>query len=157
MRPLLTAHDARTGQVVWRRQNKELRVRESLGLSAGKSLAYVKTMVGQVVGISTKAPGMQVAWQSALQLPYALNPSAIVESKGIVYVPTHSGLACALDRKSGKVLWQHKISNALLNPIMPLSGKRVVVRPWTASSAAWSTGNREPSPNKEQRTTNNDT
>lgn len=123
----MTALDARTGEVVWRTQNKELRVRESLGISADKSLAYVKTMDGQVVGISTKAPDMQVAWKSELQLPYELNPSAIVENKGIVYVPTHSGLACALDRKTGKVLWQHKISNALLNPIMPLSGNKVVV------------------------------
>ncbi|MGV3641902.1 MAG: hypothetical protein ACO1NZ_15360 [Adhaeribacter sp.] len=32
-----------------------------------------------------------------------------------------------MDRKTGKVLWQHKISNALLNPIMPLSAKRVVI------------------------------
>jgi outer membrane protein assembly factor BamB len=123
----MTALDAQTGRVVWRSQNKALRVRESMGLSADKSLVYVKTMDGQVVGISTRADSMQVSWKSALQLPYELSPSAIVENKGIVYVPTHSGLAAALDRKTGKVLWQHKISNGLLNPIMPFTNNRVVV------------------------------
>lgn len=123
----MTSLDATTGQVVWRKQIKDIRVRESMGLSADKSLVYVKTMDGELYGVSTTADSMQIAWMSALQLPYELAPSAIVENAGVVYVPTHSGMACAIDRQSGEVLWQHKTSNGLMNPIMPLDKKRVVV------------------------------
>jgi len=60
-------------------------------------------------------------------LPYELDPAAIIENKGVILVPTHAGLACAVDRKSGKVLWQYKISNCLLNPIMPINKNTVLV------------------------------
>jgi len=123
----MTAFDAATGKVIWRKQMEGTRVRESMGLSADKALVYVKTMDGQLLGISTKANDMQIAWESALQLPYELDPAAIIENKGVILVPTHAGLACAVDRKSGKVLWQYKISNCLLNPIMPINKNTVLV------------------------------
>jgi outer membrane protein assembly factor BamB/predicted phosphodiesterase len=123
----MTSLDAANGQVVWREQMKEGRVRESMGLSADGALVYVKTMDGQLFGVSTTAGALQVDWKSALALPYELAPSAIVEKNGIVYVPTHSGMACAVDRQNGKVLWRYKSSNSLMNPIMPLGKNRVIV------------------------------
>ncbi|WP_229970808.1 outer membrane protein assembly factor BamB family protein [Pontibacter harenae] len=123
----MTSLDAATGKVVWRKQMKDIRVRESMGMSADSALVYVKTMDGQVYGVSTIADSMQIDWKSKLQLPYELVPSAIVESNGIVYVPSHSGMASAIDRRSGEVLWKYKVSNGLMNPIMPLDKKRVVV------------------------------
>ncbi|PRY11696.1 outer membrane protein assembly factor BamB [Pontibacter ummariensis] len=123
----MTSFDANTGEVIWRKRLDDKRVRESMGLSADSSLVYVKTMDGELYGVSTSADSMQLDWKSNLQLPYELAPSAIVESKGVVYVPSHSGLASAVDRKTGAVLWQHKISNSLMNPAMPLGKDRVVV------------------------------
>jgi len=123
----MTSFDAESGEVIWRKQMKDKRVRESMGLSSDGSLVYVKTMDGQLFGVSTKADSMQIDWKSELQLPYELTPSAIVESGGIVYVPSHSGLASAVERKSGKVLWQYKSSNSLLNPVMPLDKNKVVL------------------------------
>ncbi|KAA8483101.1 PQQ-binding-like beta-propeller repeat protein [Arcticibacter tournemirensis] len=123
----MTSFDAETGNVIWRKQIKDKRVRESMGLSSDGSLVYVKTMDGQLFGVSTRADSMQIDWKSELQLPYELTPSAIVESKGVVYVPSHSGLASAVERKSGKVLWQYKSSNSLLNPVMPLDKNKVVL------------------------------
>lgn len=123
----MTSLDANTGQVVWRKQMKGVRVRESMGISADSALVYVKTMDGELYGVSTAADSMQLAWKSDLRLPYELAPSAIVEKGGVVYVPTHSGMACAVDRQSGEVLWKHKSSNSLMNTIMPLDRKRVVV------------------------------
>ena len=69
---------------------------------------------------------MQIDWKAALQLPYELCPSAIVEHEGIIYVPTHSGIAYAVSRKSGDVLWKYKVSNCLVNPILP-AGNSVYV------------------------------
>lgn len=115
----MTAFDALNGKVLWRKQAPKIRVRESMGLSADSSLVYVKTMDGQLLGMSTKADSMQVAWKSSLQLPYELCPSAIVENKGTVYVPTHSGIIYAIDRKSGDTLWKYKVSNCLMNAVLP--------------------------------------
>ena len=123
----MTSLNASTGEVIWRKQMKGVRVRESMGLSADKSLIYVKTMDGQLHGVSTKVDSMQINWRSALQLPYELSPSAIVEKDHIVYVPSHSGLATALDRETGRVLWQYKVSNSLLNALMPIGKGQVIV------------------------------
>ncbi|NEU08836.1 PQQ-binding-like beta-propeller repeat protein [Flavihumibacter sp. R14] len=123
----MTALDASSGKLAWRKQMQGFRVRESMGLSKDGSLVFVKTMDGQVQGVSTTADTMQMAWRSELQLPYELSPSALVENDGVVYVPSHSGLASAIDRKTGKVLWKYKISNSLLNPLMPAGKNRVIV------------------------------
>ncbi len=123
----MTALDAASGNVIWRKQMKDKRVRESMGLSTDSSLVYVKTMDGQLYGASTVADSMELSWKSALQLPYELTPSAIVESNGIIYVPSHSGLVSAIDRQSGAVIWQYKVSNSLLNPVMPLEKNKVVL------------------------------
>ncbi|WP_207428731.1 PQQ-binding-like beta-propeller repeat protein [Pedobacter sp. SYSU D00535] len=123
----MTSFDAKTGRVIWRTQMKNVRVRESMGSSHDKSLVFVKTMDGELYGISTTASEMELSWKAQLRLPYELTPSAIVEDRGVVYVPSHSGLASAIDRKTGKVLWQYKTSNCLMNPIMPLEKNKVIV------------------------------
>ena len=123
----MTSLNSSTGTVIWRKQMKDVRVRESMGLSKDKLLVYVKTMDGQLYGVSTKADSMQLSWKSELQLPYELSPSAIIENEGIVYVPSHSGLASGIDRRSGKVLWKYKVSNSLLNTLMPIGKGRVIV------------------------------
>ncbi|WPU92699.1 PQQ-binding-like beta-propeller repeat protein [Mucilaginibacter sabulilitoris] len=115
----MTSLDASTGKMQWRSRVPHNRVRESMGLSGDSSLVYAKTMDGQLLGISTKTDSLQIAWKASLQLPYELAPSAIVEDEGVIYVPTHSGIAYAVDRQSGNVLWKHKVSNCLVNPILP--------------------------------------
>lgn len=122
----MTALDARTGTEVWRRKIDSIRVRESMGLSEDGKRVYVKTMDGQVLGVSTAADTMQIDWTSALQLPYELTPSAIAANDGQVFVPSHSGLVSSLDAVSGDVNWQYKLSNAMVNPMLPLDGQRLV-------------------------------
>lgn len=123
----MTSLNAETGEVIWRKQMKDVRVRESMGLSTDNTLVYVKTMDGQLYGVSTKADTMEISWKSKVQLPYELAPSAIVENKNIVYVPSHSGTAIAVDRTTGDVLWQYKVSNSLVNTITPIDDKKAVV------------------------------
>jgi len=123
----MTVLNARSGEVIWRKKVDSIRVRESMGLSEDGSLVYVKTMDGQVLGISTTADTMQVAWTSSLQLPYELAPTAITARNGQVFVPSHAGLLSGLDARSGQVIWQYKISNALVNPLLPVGSRRLVV------------------------------
>ncbi|HEY4153776.1 MAG TPA: PQQ-binding-like beta-propeller repeat protein, partial [Puia sp.] len=42
-----------------------------------------------------------------------------------IYVPSNSGLVVAVNR-DGSVLWKHKISNALITCILPVSGNKVI-------------------------------
>lgn len=123
----MTSFEASTGKVIWRKQTREQRVRESIGISADRSIVYAKTMDGQILGISTTADSMKVSWTSTLRLPYELTPSAILENRGVVYIPTHSGLAVGLSRKTGRVLWKYKVSNGLLNPPMPFDRNKVIL------------------------------
>jgi outer membrane protein assembly factor BamB/predicted MPP superfamily phosphohydrolase len=125
----MTALDAETGAVIWR-ENKEkelgLRVRESMGLSEDGKFVYVKTMDGNVFGISTTSDFMDIKWKSTLQLPYELTPTALLASDQVVFVPSHAGLLSAVQASSGDVLWQYKISNAMINPMTTISGRKMV-------------------------------
>ena len=69
---------------------------------------------------------MKIAWESNTQLNYEIAPTAIVEFQNIVYVPSNSGLVVAVNR-DGSILWKHKISNALITNITPVSKNRVIV------------------------------
>src|SRR5690606_37354485 len=122
----MTCLDADNGEVIWREKKDPIRVRESMGLSEDGNYVYVKTMDGNLLGISTNADNMEVVWTSKLQLPYELTPSAITSGGRKVFVPSHSGLLSAVDKESGEVLWQYKLSNGMINPILILDDKQVV-------------------------------
>jgi len=123
----MTALNAETGEVIWRKKDPDIRVRESMGISNDGSLVYAKTMDGELYGFSTKADSMQVSWKSTLKLPYELAPTAIIEHKGLVFVPSNSGLVCAVDRRTGEIAWQQKTSNCLVNSVMSINRNRVIV------------------------------
>ena len=121
----MTVLDAENGNVIWRKRNPDERVRESMGLSADSSLVYAKTMEGKLIGVSTSLPDMQITWHSDIGLNYEIAPTAIVEYKNIIYVPSNSGMVVAVNR-DGTVLWKHKISNCLITCIVPVSKNKVI-------------------------------
>jgi outer membrane protein assembly factor BamB len=123
----MTSLDANTGNVIWRKQMPDLRVRESMGLSKDSSLVFVKTMDGNVYGISTSANEMSPVWKSDVYLGYEISPTAIVENNNIVFVPTQSGTTVAIDRMSGKTLWKHKTSNGLITNLLPVANNQLLV------------------------------
>lgn len=123
----MTAFSASNGEVIWRKTLPYNRVRESIGLSENGKLVYAKTMDGKVFGVSTEADEFKITWQSSLQLPYELNPAAIVSYNNIIFIPTHSGLSVALSAHDGATLWQYKTSNCLVNTIKPINKSEVIV------------------------------
>ena len=104
----LTAIDLRTGETVWRTFQSQ--VRESVGLSEDGQRVYAKTM-----------------WATNAGFGYEHAPSMLPEKDGIVYASTNDGLVCALDGKTGRIIWQHKVGNSLINTVVPLEGRRVLV------------------------------
>lgn len=124
----MTALDLKTGKVIWREKKGDIRVRESMGLSTDGKIVYAKTMDGELIGVSTKSDRMDIIWTSSLKLPYELAPTAIYSDRDVIFVPSHSGLVSAVSSKSGDVLWQYKISNAMVNP--PVVFKNKVI--WSA-------------------------
>jgi outer membrane protein assembly factor BamB len=123
----MTVFDAKTGNVIWRKQDPANRVRESLGISNDSSLIYAKTMDGDVIGISTKEDTMQILWRAPANLGYELAPTAIVEHQNIVFIPSDDGMVIAAAREDGRILWKHKVSNALVTNILPVNAKEIIV------------------------------
>ena len=123
----MTCFNAATGDVIWRKQDPKIRVRESMGISADGATIYAKTMEGDLYGISSTADSMQVLFKTPLNLGYELAPTAIVEYDDVVYVPSHDGEITAVDKNNGQIIWKHKISNCLVNQILPVDKKSIVV------------------------------
>lgn len=125
----MTAIDLKTGATVWRTFRSM--VRETIGLSEDRTRLYSKTMRDSVVCYAANGNEPQELWASNVGFGYEHGPSMLPEKDGIVYGSTKEGLIFALEAKTGKVIWKHKIGNSLINTVVPLKGRRVLV---TASS-----------------------
>jgi outer membrane protein assembly factor BamB/predicted phosphodiesterase len=123
----MTAFNAATGGLIWRTKMPAVKVRESMGLSADSAVVYVKTTEGKLYGISTTETGMKAVFNVNLQLGYDICAAPIEESKGVIYIPSNAGIACAAEKQSGKLLWKHKVSNSNITSILPFEGDKVIV------------------------------
>ena len=61
----------------------------------------------------------------------SIAPSMQVGKEGVMFGSTKEGLIFALEGKTGKVLWKHKIGNSLISTVVPLNGHEVL---FTATS-----------------------
>ena len=120
----MTAIEIETGNTVWR--TFQSMVRETIGLSEDGERIYSKTMSDSIVCYSTKGSHPHELWASNVGFGYEHAPSMQVEKDGIVFGSTKEGLIFALEAKTGKVLWKHKIGNSLISTVVPLSGNRIL-------------------------------
>ena len=120
----MTAIEIETGNTVWR--TFQSMVRETIGLSEDGERIYSKTMNDSIVCYSTKGSHPHELWASNVGFGYEHAPSMQVEKDGIVFGSTKEGLIFALEAKTGKVLWKHKIGNTLISTVVPLSGNRIL-------------------------------
>lgn len=118
---VMTALDAETGKTIWR--TKESMVRETIGLSEDETRVYSKTMQDSVVCYSALGNTPQKIWSVNVAYGYDHAPSMPVEKDNVVFGSTKNGIIFALDAKSGKLLWKHKIGNSLINTVVPLTNK----------------------------------
>ena len=125
----MTAIDLKTGDTVWR--TFQSMVRETIGLSEDHERIFSKTMNDSIVCYSTQGNTPKELWASNVGFGYEHAPSMQVEKDGVMFGSTKEGLIFALEAKTGKVLWKHKIGNSLISTVVPLSGREVL---FTATS-----------------------
>ncbi len=122
----MTVLDEKSGEVIWRFKDPELRVRESIGISEDGNTIYAKTMDGQILALDATKKERTIKWVSSGEdMGYELAPTAVVEKNGIVYAPTDKGLIYAYRASDGSFLWKYRIANGLINMILP-AGKNIL-------------------------------
>ena len=125
----MTAIDLQNGETIWRTFRSQ--VRETIGLSEDGERVYSKTMNDSIVCYSTLTDTPEQVWASNVGFGYEHAPSMPQEKDGVVYESTKEGLLFALEAKTGKIIWKHKIGNSLINTVVPLNGREVL---FTATS-----------------------
>ena len=70
---------------------------------------------------------MQTVFSFNLQLGNDICAAPIVEDKGVIYVPSNSGVVSAVAGLSHKLLWKYKVSNCNITAVMPLRNHQIVV------------------------------
>jgi outer membrane protein assembly factor BamB len=98
-----------------------------MGMSADSSVVYVKATDGKLYSISTTAGSMQSTQTINLLLGYDMAAAPVIEDKGVVYVPSNSGVVTAVDISAAKLLWKYKISNSLVTSVIPFAKDRLIV------------------------------
>lgn len=103
--------------------------RETVGLSEDGRTVYVKTMHSRAYAFDAGAAvdtcgTLPKKWDVRTCLGYDISPTALVEHEGCLIIPTDKGNVVALDAADGSLVWAHKISPALVNPITFVSHER---------------------------------
>ena len=125
----MTAVNLQNGETVWRTFRSQ--VRETIGLSEDGERVYSKTRNDSIVCYSTLTNTPEQVWASNVGFGYEHAPSMPLEKDGVVYGSTKEGLLFALEAKTGKIIWKHKVGNSLINTVVPLNGRKVL---FTATS-----------------------
>lgn len=119
-----TAIDLNTGKQLWR--TYQSKVRESIGLSKDGKRLYLKTMMDSIVCYAATGKGPQELWATNCGFGYEHARVMLVEKDDVVFATNKDGLIMALDGKTGRLLWKHKIGNTLINTVVPLSAHRLI-------------------------------
>lgn len=114
----MTAIDAKTGETIWR--TNQSMVRETIGLSEDKLRVYSKTMQDSVVCYTTQGNTPQRLWATDVAYGYDHAASMPLEKEGTVFGSTKNGIIFAIEGKTGKLLWKHKVGNSVINTIIPI-------------------------------------
>ena len=128
------AIDAATGKELFHVEGG----RDAIGLSDDGTKVFSKVMFSRLYAfpsdVSVPSEGDNLAssaklWDVRDTLGYDIAPSALTEKEGVLYVPTDKGNLAAFNSEDGSLLWIHKISLALINPVkvLKLHGKSCVL------------------------------
>jgi outer membrane protein assembly factor BamB len=121
----MTALDAKTGAEIW--DSGKYSCRESIGISKDGKQVYIKNMTeGNVMAFETAATEQKIVWNCGAELGYEIGPSPITEAGDLIFVPTSLGEIVAISKKTHKVEWRIKLTNALVNGVT-VAGKHQIL------------------------------
>jgi len=122
----ITALDELTGKEIW--DSGKYSCRESIGMSKDGSQVYIKNVTeGNIDAFDTYSDRQKLLWECKTDLGYEIAPSPIAESGKYLFVPTASGVVIAISKETHQVAWKHKISNALINSVLPVGNHKLLV------------------------------
>ncbi len=120
----LNAINIQTGKLVWR--TGKYKVRETVGLSEDGKLLFARTMNDTILAVPVSDKSSDPIWKTNCGFGYDISSAQIVEKDGTIFYPTKNGMIYALDSKTGKVIWQYKISNGYVNTITPIDKSKII-------------------------------
>ncbi|UCF63719.1 MAG: PQQ-binding-like beta-propeller repeat protein [bacterium] len=120
----LSAVDVQTGKTIWR--NNDWKFRETVGISNVGDVAYARSMTDSVIAISTHSRNFNLVWHENFKYGYDIAPSMPMEKDGTLFWGTKNGLITAANAKDGKLIWQYRFENYLINTVEPISSGQVV-------------------------------
>ena len=109
-----TALDRASGHQIWREKN-ENKVRESLGCSADRSVAYAKTMDGELVALSTVGDHYELLWKTDVGFGYEHAPCIVLEHNGKVYLGSRRGVLAVVDAATHELLFTYTMGSSEVN------------------------------------------
>jgi len=85
-------------------------------------------MDGKIIAIDVTIPERKIKWiTTGEDMGYELTPTAVVEKNGVLFAPTDKGLIYAYRALDGSFLWKYRISNGLINMILPTDKNELFV------------------------------
>jgi outer membrane protein assembly factor BamB/predicted phosphodiesterase len=120
----LTALDINSGRELWR--TGIYQVRETVGLSEGGNELFIRTMNDTILALPVSNILEKPLWITNCGFGYEISSAQIVEKDGTIFYPTKNGMIYALDSKTGKIIWQYKITNGFINTITAVSKNRII-------------------------------
>jgi outer membrane protein assembly factor BamB/predicted phosphodiesterase len=121
----MTAIDAKNGHTVWR--SKKHQVRECVGISEDDERVYVRCMTDTVIAFSSSTSSPMELWSTDCGYAYDIDPSMPIELGGTVFFGTKNGMVTALDARTGRILWKHRIGVTVISTPFPLDNARVLI------------------------------
>lgn len=121
------ALDKNTGEEIW--FSKEPNGRESQGISLDGKTLYVKTMLtNELAAVDATSDTCKILWKCPLpnDADMDLAPAPILSNSNAIFVPSSIGKVYAVKSDGSRVVWAKKLSNTVINHILPLDEKTVV-------------------------------
>lgn len=91
--------------------------RDALCLSEDGEAVFSKTMFHHLLSIPVCPGDVPLNWNAETGTGYDIAPSALSACGGAVLIPCDKGNIVALSASDGRILWKHKLSIALINPL----------------------------------------
>ena len=102
------------GEQIWREKN-EHRVRESLGRSEDGTVAYAKTMGGNLVAMSATSDVYQLLWKADGTFGYEHAPCIVLERNGYVLMGSRRGMLNVFSAATHRLEFEYTLGSSEVN------------------------------------------